>query len=141
VDRTSGFNLAIGLDHTLWDGFRRVRDIKRQKMETRKLNIERHERSQELYIHYRQLMSTLTIAEEKEAFQREQEKLAELNEERCFERYKSGDLPREDYLDARIDRIQAHMSSIDALTTRVEALIELATIAGGLNKYNARVRF
>jgi hypothetical protein len=38
VDRTSGFNLALGLDYTVWDGFKRVRDIKRQKLKAEQLN-------------------------------------------------------------------------------------------------------
>jgi outer membrane protein TolC len=137
----SGLYLAIGFNHTLWDGFRRIRDIKRQKMEMRSLNLERHELSKDLYNKYRQIMALLDIAGERESFEQEQDKLVEQNEERAASRYKSGIVPFEDYMDARIEKADADINAIRAYNDRVGALIDLATLAGGLNRYNARLRF
>jgi outer membrane protein TolC len=141
VDRVSGFNFAIGVDHTLWDGFRKIRDIKRQKMEMRVLNLERHEMSKQLYVKYRQLRTVLDTAADREAIQLEQEKLAELNEERTLSRFKSGTAAFEEYTDAQIEKADAALNVIKAYGDRVEALIDLATIAGGLNRYHAGIRF
>lgn len=140
-DRRSGFNFAVGLTYVLWDGFARVRDIKRQKMIARQMNIDRRQRSRELYNFYRQLTSLLDLSGEREGFQREQAKLSELSEERSLLRYKSGDIPYEVYLESRISRVDANLAAMGVRETRVNALIDLATLAGGLNRYNARIRY
>jgi outer membrane protein TolC len=86
-------------------------------------------------------MSQLEISAEREAFNRERERLAEVTEERALDRYKSGDMNYADYIDTRMQRVEAHLSFIEGLEDRVFALIELATMAGGLNRYNARVQY
>ena len=141
VDRTSGFNLALGLDYTLWDGFRRVRDIKRQKMEFRKLNLSRHLQAKDLYGKFKDLRMEVGLSWEREVDAREKAKLAELREEKAFLEYGAGRLPHDVYLDRRIDTVQAQVDAIYACRSRVNALIDLATIAGGLNKYNAAIRY
>jgi len=141
VDRTSGFNMALGMDHILWDGFRRVRDVKRQKMLLREAHLDRTTKSEAVYNKYRTLQAGLDVAAETEAFNREQSKLAELNEERELLRYKSGNIPFHAYMEARIKRAETDVASLKALEERVASLIELATLAGGLNKYNARIKF
>jgi len=137
----SGLYLAFGFNHTLWDGFRKIRDIKRQKMEMRSLNLERHELSKDLYQKYRQVMALLDISGERESLEQEQAKLAEQNEERVAMRYKSGVVPFEEYMDARIEKADTDINAIRSYNDRVEALIDLATLAGGLNRYNGRIRF
>jgi len=141
VDRVSGFNLALGLDHTVWDGYKRVRDIKRQKMTARKLKIDRRLLSRGLYQRYRQLTAALDLVGQREAFAREQARMTELNEERSLETFKSGHLSYEQYMESRVQRVKARVSAMDSLSERVNSLIELATIGGGLNRYNARIRY
>jgi len=141
VDRSSGMNFALGLDYTLWDGFARVRDIKRQKMIAEQLNIDRKQFSEKLYGVFQQLRSALDISGERESLAREQAKLAELSEERAFLQYKAGHIGYDLYMDRRIDTVQARMNAMNAVQERVTALIELATISGGLNKYNASIRY
>jgi outer membrane protein TolC len=141
VDRSSGFNLAVGFDHTLWDGFRAIRAIKREKLTARDMFLQRKEMSRHLYVNYRRLISQLDISAEREAFNREKERLAESTEERALDRYRSGELSYADYIDARIQRVEAHLGAIEGLEDRVFALIELATMAGGLNRYNAGIQY
>ena len=141
VDRTSGFNFAVGLDYTLWDGFRRVREIKRQKLNSRLAEIRRKDASEELYGVFRKLRSTLELAGESEAHAREQAKLAELSEEKAFLGYKSGKVDYDQYMDKRIDKVRAQLEALKSGDTRVLSLIDLATIAGGLNRYNAGIRY
>jgi hypothetical protein len=141
VDRTSGFNLALGLDYTIWDGFKRVREIKRQKMRADQLKIDRSQFSQRLYNQFKRLRADLDLSGEKEGFYREQARLAELTEEKAFLQYKAGEVPYEQYLDRRLEKVQAYIDSFDSLEGRVTSLIDLATIAGGLNKYNAGIRY
>ncbi len=141
VDRTSGVNVALGLDYTLWDGFRRVRNIKRQKLESRMAAIDRKELSVEIYNRYREIQAELDLLGDRQAFCREQTRLAELNEERALTQYKAGQLPYEQYIDVRARKVQASTESISALEKKVRALIELGTLAGGLNRYNARIRY
>jgi hypothetical protein len=141
VDRTSGFNLAVGLNYTLWDGFRRVREIKKQKMKAEQLQLDRSQLSQKLYNTFKNLRGELDASGEKEGFYREQAKLAELAEEKAFLSYKAGNLPYDEYITRRIERVEAEISSVGSVETRVDALIDLATIAGGLNKYNAAISF
>jgi outer membrane protein TolC len=141
VDRTSGFNLALGLDYTVWDGFKRVRDIKRQKMKAEQLRIDRDKFSQRLYNRFKHLRAELDLSGEREGFYREQTRLAELTEEKAFLQYKSGEITYEQYVEKRLEKVQAYVDSLDSLEGRVTSLIDLATIAGGLNKYNAGIRY
>lgn len=141
VDRTSGFNFALGVDYTLWDGFRRVRDIKRQKMKGEQLRLDRDLLAKKLYGTFVQVRGLLQTAGQKEAFDREQAKLAELSEEKAFTYYKAGNVPYEEYAQKRIDTVEAQVNALTSSQDRVTALIELATIAGGLDRYNARLRY
>jgi len=140
VDRTSGFNFGLGLDYTLWDGFMRVRDIRRQKMRAQQLKLDREMLSQKLYGSFKQLRGLLGLSGEKESYYREQAKLAELSEEKAFIGYKSGSLPYEEYVDKRIGKVEANINALAGAQERVVSLIDIATLAGGLNRYNARIR-
>ncbi len=141
VDRTSGFNLALGLDYTVWDGFKRVRDIKRQKMKAELLKIDRDQLSQRLYNNFKRLRGELDLSGEREGFYREQARLAEMTEEKAFLQYKAGEVPYELYVEKRLEKVQAYVDSLNSLEGRVTSLIDLATIAGGLNKYNVGIRY
>lgn len=141
VDRTSGFNFAVGLNYTLWDGFRRVREIKKQKVKAEQAQLDRNQLSQKLYNSFKNLRGELDASGEKEGFYREQAKLAELAEEKAFLSYKAGSLPYDEYIARRMERVEAEISSVGSVESRVDALIDLATIAGGLNKYNAAISF
>jgi len=141
VDRRSGFNFAFGLDYTLWDGFKRVREIKRQKLKLQRAEIKRKELSEEMYILFNDLRNTLSSAGEMEGVYREQVTIAELSEERAFLGYKAGSLQYEQYMDRRIDTVRAQLEAVKSGQSRVNTLIDLATMAGGLNKYNAGIRY
>jgi outer membrane protein TolC len=140
-DRASGFNLAIGLNYLVWDGFRRVREIKRQKLEARKIALDRKRLSESLYGKYRRLLDTIDLSRSKSTHVRERVKLAELAEERALSRYKSGDLSYEDYIQSKIERAAAVLKANSQRGEKVEALLDLATMAGGLNRHNVRIRF
>ena len=141
VDRSSGFNLAVGLEYTLWDGFRRIREIKRQKIIAEQLKLDRNELSARLYSHFRRLRSGLEISGEREALVREQTKLAELTEERALMDYKAGAITYDQYVDRRIEKAEAYLGAVNSPQERVAELVDLATLAGGLNKYNARLAY
>jgi outer membrane protein len=141
VDRTSGLNLSVGLSYTLWDGFRKVREIKKQKLKAEELRIDRSQLSQKLYLNFKTFRGELEESAEREGFYREQAKLAELTEEKAFLSYKAGDLPYDEYIAKRMERVEAEISSVSSVEGKVDALIDLATIAGGLNKYNAAISF
>jgi outer membrane protein len=141
VDRTSGFNLALGLDYTVWDGFKRVREIKKQKMKAEQLKIDRDKFSQRLYNQFKHLRAELDLSGEREGFYREQARLSELTEEKAFLQYKAGEIPYEQYVERRVDKVQTYVDALSSLEGRVTSLIDLATIAGGLNKYNAGIRY
>ncbi len=68
VDRTSGFNLGLGLNYTIWDGFKRVREIKRQKMKADQLRIDRDQLSQKLYNNFKRLRGEWTFPEREKRF-------------------------------------------------------------------------
>lgn len=137
----SGLNLALGLDYYLWDGFKRVRDIKRQKLTAQKYNLDREQLSKQLYIKFKRLKGGMGLSSEKESLSREQAKLADLAEEKALSNYKSGLIDYNQYVEQRIKKTQAHLDASESLQSRVNDLIELATISGGLNKYNAAIRY
>ena len=137
----SGLNLGIGLNYMLWDGFKRARDIKRQKLLAQKYNLDREELSQQLYLRFKKLRSGMGLSSEKESLSREQAKLADLAEEKALSNYKSGLIDYSQYVDQRIKKTQAHLDASSSLQPRVNDLIDLATISGGLNKYNAAIRY
>jgi hypothetical protein len=141
VDRRSGFNFALGLDYTLWDGFKRVREVKRQKLRLQRAEIRRKGLSEEMYISFKGLRDTLGIAGESESFSREQATIAGLSEEKAFLGYKAGTLEYGLYMDRRIDTVNAQLEAVESAKNRVVSLIDLATLAGGLNKYNAGIRY
>jgi outer membrane protein TolC len=141
VDASSGTTFGVGLDYTLWDGFRRVRDIKRQKLRASQIKIERSEVAQQLYDKFRALRSDIKLAAEKEGYAREQMNLAEASEERALSQYKSGMLTYDLYMDQGVAKVQARLGALNAVMERVNALIELATISGGLNRYNAGIQY
>lgn len=141
VDRSSGTNFALGLDYTLWDGFERVRDIKRQKLTAQQLNLDRKQFSERLYVNFQQLKGALDVSGEREALLQEQAKITELSEERAFLQYKSGTVGYDYYMDRRIDTVQAQLNVLAAVQERVSGLIDLATMAGGLTRYNASIRY
>ncbi len=141
VDASSGTTFGVGLDYTLWDGFRRVRDIKRQKLRASQIRIERNEAAQQLYDRFRALRSDIKLAAEKEGFAREQVNLAEASEERALSQYKAGTLTYDLYMDQGVAKIQANLGALNAVLERVNALIDLATISGGLNRYNAGIQY
>ncbi len=141
VDRSSGFNFALGFDYTIWDGFRRVRDIKRQKLRAMQLKLDRDQLSRRLYGSFNRLRDELEVFDEKVALHREYVRTAELGEERALLQYKASQIPFDAYTQKRVDKVEAYVNSITSLQERVQALIDLATIAGGLNRYNARIHY
>lgn len=140
-DRESGTNLALGVDYTMWDGFKRVRDIKRRKFLARKVEIDRRESSENLYRNYKKLMHVLDVSGERESIAYERVKLSELNEERALLNYRSGDIQFEHYIGSRLGKVESDIGALRILEPRVMALIDLATLAGGLDKYNARIKY
>lgn len=64
-----------------------------------------------------------------------------MTEEKAFLQYKAGEVPYEQYVEKRLEKAQAHVDSLNSLEGRVTSLIDLATIAGGLNKYNVGIRY
>ncbi len=138
---TSGVNMAVGLDYTLWDGFKRVRDISRQKFKAQQLEIDRQQLSEKLYGDFKRIRGEIDSAGEQSSLSREQAKLADLAEEKAAVLYKSGAIDYGEYSDQRVKTIEAHLNAANDLQNRVNELVDLATMAGGLNKYNAAIRY
>ena len=138
---TSGVNMAVGLDYQLWDGFKRVRDISRQKFKAQKLEIDRRQLSEKLYGDFKKIRGEIDSTGEQSSLSREQAKLADLAEEKAAILFRSGTIDYGEYSDQRIKTIEAHLNVATDLQNRVFELIDLATMAGGLNKYNAAIRY
>ena len=138
---TSGVNMALGLDYILWDGFKRVRDISRQKFKAQQLEIDRKQLSEKLYSDFKKIRGEIESTGEQSSLSREQAKLADLAEEKAAILYKSGTMDYGEYSDQRIKTVEAHLNVANDLQNRVFELIDLATMAGGLNKYNAAIRY
>ncbi len=141
VDRSSGVNISVGLNYTLWDGFKRVRDIKRQKQNAQLARIEREQLAGKLYGSYRKALDDIEVSAERESLRREEAKISELSEEKSYVQYKAGEVPLDSYLDNKIRRLETSIQSINALQQRAGVLLELATMAGGLNRYNGRIGY
>ncbi len=141
VNAVNGLTASFGFNYILWDTFKRVRDIKRQKLNTRLANLEREELAVQLYQSYSGYLKDIDITAEKESLKREESKLAELVEDKTYVQYKAGDIPMDVYLDKKIARVETSMAAVTALQQRVNALLELATLAGGLNRFNVRINY
>ncbi len=137
----SGLNFGIGVTVPLWDGFKRVRDIKRQKLMAESFNIDRKLLSQKIYITFNKLRDDIELCSEKESFIREQVELAAMTEEKAFQGYQAGQVEYSDYTDKRVSKVESQLNSVDTARTRVEALVDMATLAGGLNRYNAAIKY
>lgn len=138
---TSGVNMALGLDYIIWDGFKRVRDISRQKFKAQQLEIDRKQLSEKLYSEFKRIRGEIDSSGEQSSLSREQAKLADLAEEKAAIMYKSGNIDYGEYSDQRVKTVEAHLNAAQDLQARVNELIDLATMAGGLNKYNAAIRY
>jgi outer membrane protein TolC len=139
VDRSSGFNFGFGLNYNIWDGFKRVRNIRRQKMEMRQLNLDRNMLSKKLYIEYRKLHTSLEMSAEKERLFHEAVRLAEYRADQAYSQYTAGRSQYPSYIRAVISKLQSKMEGLNLLQERVTAMIDLATLAGGLNRYNGAI--
>jgi hypothetical protein len=105
------------------------------------MKLDRNELSTKLYTQFRRIRGGLELSGERESVIREQARLAELNEERALSDYKAGTITYDQYVDRRIEKIEADLDAISGPQERVGDLIDLATLAGGLNKYNARFAY
>ena len=161
VDRTNGVNLSIGVNYPIWDGFRRVRNVKRQKMIGEQKKIKRDLESQEFYGKFQHLRDLIQASGAKQSVFSEKGRIAELLEQKYFMCFKSGmpcpdewdgrgplrdngslsQDPYVNYLKSRINKMEANLEAMRIQEERVNALIDLATIAGGLERYNARIRY
>ena len=136
-------------------------------MKAEQAKIERGERSTDLYSKFKSLLGSLQMCSAKDSFVREKIAVSELNEEKAFLLYKQGNTSGQSftrgpgrmpgnsqardqglptdlygyYLDRRVDTTEAQLDSITNVQDRVVALIDLASLAGGLERYNARIRY
>ena len=106
-----------------------------------KYNLDREKLSQQLYMKFKKIKSGLGLSNEKEGLSREQAKLADLAEEKALSNYRSGLIDYNNYVDQRIKKTEAHLEVAQSVQSRVNDLIDLATISGGLNKHNAAIRY
>jgi outer membrane protein TolC len=137
----SGINFGIGVTIPIWDGFKRVRDIKRQKLMAESFNLDRKLLSQKIYSTFGKLRDDINLCSERESFIREQGELAELTEEKSLQGYQAGHVEYSDYMDRRVSKVESQLNSVDTARTRVESLVDMATLAGGLNRYNAAIKY
>jgi hypothetical protein len=106
-----------------------------------KLKADRDLLSKRTYNTFKRLRGELEVFNEKLAVERESVRIAELDEERALLQYKASQIPYDVYIQKRISKVDAYANSINSFQERVQALIDLATIAGGLNRYNARIQY
>lgn len=139
VDRSNGLNFGFGLHYNIWDGFKRIRNIRRQKLELRKLHLDRNMLSKQLYNQYRKLHTKLEMSGEQERLYLEAVRLAEYQAEQAYSQYTAGKSDYPSYIRAVISKLNSKMEGLNLLEQRVTALIDLATLAGGLDNYNGAI--
>lgn len=128
-----GLFFAVGVEVPVWDGFKRLRNVSRQKTVMREFEAEMNEKGILLNDQWQETQESVRSAEAARKSAQAQEELARLKERQADIRYNSGGEPLSVYLDGRKGLMEAQKNSFLKALDYDLAVIKLRQLSGDLD--------
>jgi len=132
VSRAQGLYVGFGLLVPVWDGFKRIRDVSRQKVILRQLDAKQKEKEDVLENKLED--NRVKIQEREVAMKNAQsrEELARLKAHQKEIRYQSGEAPLSVFLEGRQEVLRAQKETVRATLQYNESVLDLRETSGDL---------
>ncbi len=133
---SGGLYVGVGLDIPVWDGFKRIRSVSREKTILRQVGLEKDMKEGDLTDQWNALQEDLKGAAGALKLAQSKEEVAHLKERQAEIRYQSGGKTLDTWLDARNDAIEAQKTATTKALEYDEYVLNLRKISGDLgNSY------
>lgn len=129
---SGGMYVGVGLDIPVWDGFKRIRDVSRQKTILRQIDLEKDMKEGDLADQWNTLQEDLKGTAGALKLAQSKEEVARLKERQAEIRYRSGGKTLDTWLDARNDAIEAQKITANKALEYDEYVLNLRKISGDL---------
>jgi len=141
-NRNEGAYFSIMCRFPIFEGFKRARDIKRQRTKLRQVASEEGQTTTELTQEWRQAEENFRVAAAALKVAEAKAKLAEMKERQAETIYRAGGENFSVFLEARQDRVKAQKEAVQAALDHDLAVLELRYLSGDLvYKYVHEDRF
>ncbi len=128
-----GLFVSVGLEVPVWDGFKRLRNVSRQKTILRQFEAETNEKGIDLTGKWQEAQENVRAADVSRKSAQTQEELARLKERQSEIRYHSGGEPLAVYLDGRKGLVGAQKNAFLKTLDYDLAVIKLRQLSGELD--------
>lgn len=128
-----GLFFAVGVEVPVWDGFKRLRNVSRQKTVLRQFEAETNEKGIFLSDQWQEAQENVRSADASRKSAQAQEELARLKERQADIRYNSGGEPLSVYLDGRKGLMEAQKNTFLKTLDYDLAVIKLRQLSGDLD--------
>jgi outer membrane protein TolC len=127
-----GLYVGFGLQVPLWDGFKRIRDISRQKVLLRQLGAKKKEKEDVLESKFDQGLGQIQEKEVAMKNAQSREELARLKAHQKEIGYQSGEMPLPELLASRQEVLKAQKKTVRDTLQYDEAVLQFREISGDL---------
>jgi len=129
---SGGMYVGVGLDIPVWDGFKRIRNVSRQKTILRQISLDKDMKEGDMADQWNMLQEDLKSAAGALKLAQSKEEVARLKERQAEIRYQSGGKTLDTWLDARNDAIEAQKITANKALEYDEYVLNLRKISGDL---------
>jgi outer membrane protein TolC len=128
----TGLYVGFGLELPVWDGFKRIRNVSRQKAILKQIGTEKDLKELDLADKWNDLHETINSAVAGLKLARSQEELTRLRERQAEIRYNSGSDQLNAWLEARKSTISAQKNTMIKTTEYDQLILNLRQLCGDL---------
>ncbi|MGD0970468.1 MAG: TolC family protein [Desulfobaccales bacterium] len=129
---SGGMYVGVGLDIPVWDGFKRIRNVSRQKTILRQIGLDKDMKEGDMADQWNTLQEDLKSAAGALKLAQSKEEVARLKERQAEIRYQSGGKTLDTWLDARNDAIEAQKITANKALEYDEYVLNLRKFSGDL---------
>jgi outer membrane protein TolC len=136
VTTSRGLYVGLGLEFPVWDGFKRVRDISRQKAMSRQIDAQKEAQADSLEDKWLDKMNAIHEKAVALKYARSREDLARLKMNQTEVRYQAGEVQLPAFLDSRNEVLMAQKETLNRGLQHDKTVLALREISGDLgNSY------
>jgi outer membrane protein TolC len=132
VTNARGLYVALGVEVPVWDGFKRIRNVSRQKAVLRQFGADKDVKENDLTDKWNTIQEDLRSAAANLKLAQSQEELERLKERQGEIRYQSGTEPLPSWLSARKAILEAQKSAAAKSLEYDESVLNLRFVSGDL---------
>lgn len=132
VTSARGLYVGLGLEVPVWDGFKRIRNISRQKALLKQVGTDKDLKDMDLTDKWNNLQENIGGAASGLKIAKSQEELARLKERQAEIRYNSGTDQLPGWLEARKATLEAQKGSVSKALEHDELILDLRQFSGDL---------